>query len=326
MRYAAVLGEALVDLLETPTDTGQIYRSAIGGAPLNVAVGVRRLGGAAHFIGALSDDLWGDRIAAFLTDNGVETRGVRRVTAASTLALTTFAGPEPQFRFYGAPASYAQLRTTDLDPALLAGAAVLYTGSISLLAQPILDAARHAWARPGPLRVLDPNVRPALLPDRAAVVHLRDLIEHFAATADLVKLSEADAAVLYDGASAAQAATRLRTIGAAAVVVTLGSRGAWLDAYDETTSIAAPAVTAIDATGAGDSVMAALISRLLDTGVPDAAAGWRDDIRFALHVAGLVCERPGGAAAMPTRAEVRQRWGMVVPNSGDLRRTRTARR
>jgi fructokinase len=309
MRYAAVLGEALVDLLETPTDTGPIYRTAIGGAPLNVAVGVSRLGGSAHFIGALSDDTWGDRIAAFLTGNGVGTAGVRRVTAASALALTTFAGPEPQFRFYGAPASYAQLQPADLDLSRLAGAAVLYTGSISLLAQPILDTARLAWSQPGPLRVLDPNVRPALLPDRAAVVGLRDLVEQFASTADLVKLSSADAAVLYDGASVAEAAARLRAIGAAAVVVTRGSEGAWLDAGGETSSIAAPAVAAVDATGAGDSVMAALIARLLDTGVPGDTTGWHEHLRFALHVAGLVCERPGGAAAMPTPAELRRRWG-----------------
>lgn len=308
MRYAAILGEALVDLLETPSDTGPVYHAAIGGAPLNVAVGVSRLGCRAHFIGALSDDTWGDRIAAFLADNDVDTRDVRRVDALTTLALTTFTGSEPQFRFYGTPPSYAQVHRTDLDPAVIAGAAVVYTGSISLLAEPIRDTALWAWDQPGPLRVLDPNVRPALLPDRAAVAGLRDLVEHFAATADLVKLSAADAAVLYDGAGAEQAAARLRTLGAGAVVVTRGADGAWLDAGDVTAAVAAPVVTAVDATGAGDSVMAALITRLLQTGRPGDATAWYDHLRFALQVAALVCERPGGAAAMPTPAELHRRW------------------
>jgi hypothetical protein len=44
MGYAVVLGEALVDLLETERDGELIYRQAIGGAPLNVAVGATRLG------------------------------------------------------------------------------------------------------------------------------------------------------------------------------------------------------------------------------------------------------------------------------------------
>ena len=45
MGYAVVMGEALVDLLETDRDGELIYRQAIGGGPLNVAVGVTRLGG-----------------------------------------------------------------------------------------------------------------------------------------------------------------------------------------------------------------------------------------------------------------------------------------
>src|SRR5690349_24862458 len=103
MPYTVILGEALVELLETPDGSETLYRTAIGGGPLNVAVGVRRLGGEAHFVGALSDDVWGDRIAAFFADAGVATGGVKRVPTATTLALTTFAGPEPQFRFYGEP-------------------------------------------------------------------------------------------------------------------------------------------------------------------------------------------------------------------------------
>lgn len=40
MGYAVVLGEALVDLLDTERDGERVYRQAIGGGPLNVAVGV----------------------------------------------------------------------------------------------------------------------------------------------------------------------------------------------------------------------------------------------------------------------------------------------
>ena len=53
MGYAVVLGEALIDLLEEDRDGELIYRQAIGGAPLNVAVGVARLGGAVQYAGSL---------------------------------------------------------------------------------------------------------------------------------------------------------------------------------------------------------------------------------------------------------------------------------
>jgi fructokinase len=228
MGYAVVLGEALVDLLETGRDGDLIYRQAIGGGPLNVAVGVTRLGGEVQYLGSLGNDTLGDRIAAFLRQTGVGTTGLTRVPVPTTLAVTTFDGAEPTFQFYGEPPSYALLRPEDVDEKVVADAAVVYTGSISLMREPFLAAARKAWAVPGPVRVFDPNVRPKLLPDAAAVSALRDLVEGFFATADMVKLSSADAEVLWDGAGPVAAAERILTTGAKAVVVTCGSKGAYV--------------------------------------------------------------------------------------------------
>jgi len=312
MGYAVVMGEALIDLLEAGTGDDLIYRQAIGGAPLNVAVGVTRLGGDARYAGALSTDVLGDRIAAFLRRAGVGLAAAKRVTVPTTLAVTTFEGAEPTFTFYGEPPSYALLAPADLEPSLVAGASVLYTGSISLLREPFRAAARAAWATAGPLRVFDPNVRPTLLPDAGAVTGLRALVEEFFATADLVKLSAADADVLYDRATPAAAADLILGLGAGAVVVTCGSKGAYVATTDGGAMLTAPSVQAIDATGAGDSVMAALISRLLSGGRPADPEGWQADVRFALAVAGLVCERPGGAIAMPTADELTERWGALI--------------
>jgi fructokinase len=313
MGYAVVLGEALIDLLEADAGTGSagelIYRQAIGGAPLNVAVAVTRLGGRSEYAGSLGTDVLGDRIAAFLAASGVGTRATTRVPVPTTLAVTTFEGAEPTFTFYGEPPSYALLAPGDLGPDLAAGASVLYAGSICLLREPFRSAARDAWAARGPLRVFDPNVRPTLLPDAAAVTALRTLVEEFFATADMVKMSLADAGILYDTASPATAADIVRKAGARTVVVTCGSQGAYVATGDGAAMLPAPSVAAIDATGAGDSVMGALITRLLAGGVPVSLEDWQRDVRFALAVAGLVCERHGGATAMPTPAEVTARWG-----------------
>lgn len=309
MAYAVVLGEALVDLLDTDYGGERVYRPAIGGAPLNVAVGLARLGldndVYAEFVGSLGDDALGERIKDFLVGAGVGTGGVIHVSAATTLAVTTFEGAEPSFRFYGQPPSYGLLGPADLDLAMVAGAAALYCGSICLLCEPVLAAARRAWATPGPLRAFDPNVRPQLLTDPGG---LRAIVEEFATTADLVKLSAADADLLYPGDPAQLVGQRLRKLGAGAVVVTLGSEGALVFAGDQSTTVAAPRVRAVDTTGAGDAVMASLVYRLVAEGVPADLDGWRDRVVFATQVAGLVCEAPGGASAMPTLGEVHRRF------------------
>jgi fructokinase len=92
MGYAVVLGESLVDLLETEVGGEMIYRQAIGGAPLNVAVGATRLGGDVQFTGTLGNDILGDRIATFLRKIEVGTLGLKRVPVPTTLAVTTFEG------------------------------------------------------------------------------------------------------------------------------------------------------------------------------------------------------------------------------------------
>jgi fructokinase len=304
-RYAAVVGEALVDLLEGTCDGDLVYRPAIGGAPLNVAVGIARLGAGAEFVGSLGNDVWAARIAEFLGGAGVGTRGAQAVDVPTTLAVTTFSGAEPEFHFYGEPPSYGLLDT--VDPTLIAGAGVLYCGSISLLCEPVLKAARHAWATPGPVRTFDPNIRPTLGADNRL---LRALVAEFAATADLVKLSAADASALY-GESAEQVAARLSDLGAGAVVVTLGGAGALVVHNGDLVRVPPPAVTAVDTTGAGDATMAGLLWGILTHGLPSDVDGWAARTRFAVAVAGLVCESTGGATSMPTLAEVEARFGLT---------------
>jgi fructokinase len=307
--YAVVLGESLIDLLETQTGDDFTYRQAVGGAPLNVSVSIARLGGEVQFVGALSNDILGSRIAAFLRGAGVGSHGLKRVPVPTTLAVTTFDGPEPTFTFYGEPPSYALLEIGDLDVGMVADADVVYTGSICLLREPFLSTARAAWRIAGPLRVFDPNIRPTLLSGDDAVHAARELVEEFFGTADVVKLSAADAHVLYDGAPPAEAAGRILELGAHAVVVTCGSDGAYLAVGGKSTMLTAPKVDAVDATGAGDSVMGAMVRRLLAEGMPRDWAAWQESVTYALAVAGLVCERHGGAVAMPTHEEVTTRWG-----------------
>jgi fructokinase len=305
MRYAAVLGEALIDLLEAELEGEPYYRPAVGGAPLNVAVGIARLGGKAQFVGSLSTDALGQRLFDFLKANEVGTDNVRRVAAPTTLALTTFVGAEPDFAFYGD--SHGQLGPEHLDRGLLAGSSVIYAGSIAMLRPPTLGAAREAWRVAGPRKVFDPNARPRLLEDVAAY---RTVVEEFAVDADLVKLSAADAEILW-GEDPMTVAGRL-AVGRTTVVVTRGAAGAVVRHAGETMTVPAPKVSAVDATGAGDSVMAALIHGLLLAG-PEGEPDWEALARYALAVGGLTVEGRGGATALPTADRVRERFPQAIP-------------
>jgi fructokinase len=314
-RPALVLGEALVDLLERD---GALH-PMVGGAPLNVAVGLARLGTPSRLVTAVGSDAFADRIVALVKESGVDTETVKRVAGPTPLAVATFRGAEPTFAFYGDPPAYAQITPSDVDPAIVASAKVVYAGSIAL-ATPFYEAVKAAWAIPGPVRVLDPNLRPFIMADPSAAVRVSERIEELAATADLVKLSDVDAHLLYGRIPPTAAALRLRGLGARSVMVTLGSAGAILLRPDRgqrppsliPTTIhrtdrffALPVVPGpvVDTTGCGDSVTAAMMHRLA-RGLADDDAEWLEAVGFALKVAAHVAARPGGATAMPYYPEL----------------------
>jgi fructokinase len=79
-----VFGEALIDLIVTD---GGAVEAVCGGAPFNAARALGRLGVETAFVGAISEDRFGDDLFSRLTDDGVSVDHVRRTTAPTTLAL-----------------------------------------------------------------------------------------------------------------------------------------------------------------------------------------------------------------------------------------------
>ena len=101
-----------------------------------------------------------------------------------------------------------------------------------------------------------------------------------------------------DEATAAQAAQVLHDVGVPNVVITLGSKGAYLSTASVALLIAAPPVTAIDSTAAGDCFNGALAVAIAEgKSLPDAVA-------FACKAASISVTRMGAQASMPYRHEV----------------------
>lgn len=86
-------------------------------------------------------------------------------------------------------------------------------------------------------------------------------------------------------------------------VITLGGHGALLSMPSGFHHFPAPQVVVRDSTGAGDCFNGALAAELAHgAALPDACA-------FAVKAASCKVERPGAALAMPTRADIRARFG-----------------
>ncbi len=102
------------------------------------------------------------------------------------------------------------------------------------------------------------------------------------------------------------AASALLARGVRTVVVTLGAQGVLACSGATPLHVAAPAVIAIDTTGAGDAFNGAL-AVALGEGRPLA-----DALRFATAAGALACTRRGAQDALPTREEVEALLGRVA--------------
>ncbi|HSF95783.1 MAG TPA: carbohydrate kinase [Thermohalobaculum sp.] len=303
-----VCGEALFDLFAGEGPDGLSFDARIGGSPFNVAVGLARLGQRAALLTGMSTDPLGGRLVAALAGEGVETSLLVRTNRPTTLSLVDV-GPDggPAYTFYGSGAADRALDPDDvpeLDPEVWG----LHFGSYSLVVEPVggtlLGLARREARRR--LVTLDPNVRPTIEPDLDV---WRKRIDAFAATADLVKVSSEDLALLYPGQDLDEAAARWLGSGAAVVVVTLGPDGAL--ALTPSGRIAIPGVPVMvaDTVGAGDTFQAALVTALAETGNTThsrlaslSVAELERMLRFAATAAALTCGRRG--ADLPRRNEL----------------------
>ncbi len=239
-----VIGEALVDVVD-----GEPHP---GGSPTNVAVGLGRLGLDVTLVATLGDDEHGALLRRHVESAGVT---VQPVAAARTSSAIASIGPD------GA-ASY----TFDIawDPGTIdvpTDVTAVHVGSIGAVLEPGATVVEKlVLDLPVSTRVsLDPNVRPALVADRAEAVQRLDRL---AARADVVKVSDEDLAWWHPDSPEADLVERWLAGGSSLVAITRGAQGATLFAAGERVDVAPEPVTVVDTVGAGDAFMAGLLGAL----------------------------------------------------------------
>lgn len=304
-----VCGEALLDVFAAgDTRTGMTLDANVGGSPLNVAVGLARLGQPVGFFSAISTGFAGERLMRTLVAEGVDTQAIARLAAPTTLSLIGLdAQGVPSYAFYGEGCADRLLEPGDMAR-VPHGLTVVNVGSYATVVEPVASALRALVERERgrALIAYDPNIRLNVEPD---LQRWRDQLAWMQPRTDLLKVSEEDLELLYPGGLLEDFAMRALAQGVRAVVVTRGAHGAigWTSQFSVTTSPVA--VTVVDTVGAGDTFQAALLTWLAENGALSAQAlgslpqqAFAEALAFAAQAAAITCSRRG--ADMPRRAEL----------------------
>ncbi len=301
------IGEALIDMICTDRGSrladGQNFLKKAGGAPANVAAAIAALGGEVDMAAKVGKDPFGQHLLDLLNEMGVSTKWVIQDPNSFTTFAFVSLMEDGERDFYFNRGADGQLSVSDLASLNLSEYGIVHFGSATgFLPGPLqstyIDLLNKAKAA-GALISFDPNYRHLLFPNNT-----NDFVKqswHFIQACDFFKLSDEEAMLItgLDTVQAAAAALSAKTN--AIFAITLGKEGTLLSTSHGTEIIASIPITPVDATGAGDAFVGAVLYQLLDTKASDlpnlSIESWRKIIMNANKAGARTCEYMGAMEA-----------------------------
>ena len=269
-------------------------RSFPGGSAANVAVALARLGQRTGFVGKVGDDLDGVRLVDAFRDDGVDTSALiveqRSITATCFIAVD----PNGERSIVAFPGASLIESTNELDATYIGSARALYVGpAFPDVAQAAMNAIHNvkgtvfyapsgAWGQDG-------------------LAGISQLVQQ----ADVMLLSQTEAAALAGSSDPHESARLLQGLGPSVVIVTLGASGALVCQAGETHLIPAFRPEHVrDTTGAGDAFAAAVISHFVRTSEAPQATDWSAAVTLGCAAAALKIQHLGARNGLPTQSEL----------------------
>lgn len=274
------------------TVIGHSFLTFHGGKGSNQAVQAARCGGKVSVIAALGNDAAGEAAQALWRREGISAE--RTIVDAQTATGVALILVDEQGSNQIAIAPGANLLIT-ADSMPLWGddlaAADVVVAQLECGIEAALAAFRLARAHGSAITIL--NAAPTCF----------ELPEELWRCTDVLIVNDIEARALAPGAGTEPEALAARLVEriAKAVIVTAGEKGAFLCAHavPSEISMAPPAVSVIDTTGAGDAFVGAFAAVTAQGGDVGEAVAW------GVAAGALACTRRGAVAALPAGDEIR---------------------
>lgn len=293
-----VIGSSNTDMviksskLPSPGETilGGNFLMNPGGKGANQAVAAAKLGGSVTFIAKVGTDIFGANAIEGFRSHGINTNHIIKSAEAPSGVALIMVDAKGENSISVALGANAILSEVDLDQIEMVFKEADYL--LIQLETPVYTV-QHAirLAKKHNTKVIL-NPAPAQnLPDTL----FRDL--------DIITPNESETALLTgheikDESDVRHAAQLLKDKGVGTVIITLGSKGAYVYSDEEDEIVPCPQVTAVDTTAAGDTFNGALVVGLSE------GMKMREAVAFANQAAALSVTKMGAQASCPARADL----------------------
>jgi len=303
------IGEVGLDFIASepvPYIEAATFVRCFGGAPMNTAVGVSRLGVPSGAIAAVGDDPFGEYIVSELKKNRVDASHVvvknRTRTTIAFVINQPVTGEKTSF-FYRKPwvgrTADSSLELDDMDFRYISKAKVIHVSGHSLSQNPSRKAILNAveYAKENGVEIsFDPTLRADCWNSEAAI---KRMYMQMLRIADIATFSNEESEFMFGTNDPRKVADKAIRFGVNIVGVKQGSKGSFIKLKDKSeASVPAFKVDVIDTTGAGDGWDAGLLVGLLK--------GFRleECATIANAVGALVVTKRGAITALPYKGEL----------------------
>jgi ribokinase len=293
-----VIGSSNIDLImkmdhlpavgETVTDAEfyQVY----GGKGANQAVAAARAGGDVAFVSCVGEDAYTPGMLQNYKDDGIDTSYVFHEKGIPSGHALIMIGDEGNNYISVAPGSNYNLMPEKIDEAI----PLIHEAAAIVLQYEIREETlRHIIELANDKKIpLQWNFAPARAFDRSYIPKVNILV-----------LNEVEAGFLTDRKvadekKAEKAAARLIDQGVEKVIITLGSKGAFVMTKSGKVSVSAFKVDAVDTTAAGDTFCGAYAVAMVEEKSEEQC------LQFASAAAAISVTRMGAQPSAPTRQEI----------------------
>jgi len=301
------IGEVLIDMICTDKGSslskGQNFIKKAGGAPANVAAAIAALGGEVDMAAKVGKDPFGQHLVELLQTMGVNTNWVLQdPNYFTTLAFVSLM-EEGERDFYFNRGADGQLSPNDLATLKISDYRIVHFGSATgFLPGPLQSTYTHLLDEAKASNAMisfDPNYRHLLFQNNTQ--SFIDQCWPFIEQCHFFKVSDEEAILITGCDTIQNAAAALRKKSSAVFAITLGKEGALLSLGDHLEMIGSINITPIDATGAGDAFVGAVLYQLLSFNPSKLAfieiADWKKIIFNANKAGARTCEYMGAMEA-----------------------------
>lgn len=299
-KFVLIYGDAFVDYIAEDQSNSR-FTKFLGGATVNVAAGVARLGGASSFITVTGENETSEFVRNELAEEGVDLSFSQIVPEkeVSGVYVHLLENNERHFERYVDVTPDIQVDFSAIKNEIIHETSVFHFCSGTLFHPIALGTTRKIVENMKKSNVLisfDANIRPLRWSSEESC---RETITSFFNMVDILKLTEEELFFLTETTSIEDGIKSMQQYNIEALLITIGAEGTYAVLHGEVVHVPVEKVIPVDTTGAGDAFVAGILSKIYLEGHPSTKEDWIRYIAFSNRLGGICATKPGALSAMP---------------------------